>query len=213
MQLSRTLMYADTTKFTELQPGSFIYELPGALDPGLCLDIVQRFEACTHHQYEGRIGQTGGTHPDIKRSTDLRVSGRPEWRDVDQELFGSLAMALNALSAAHPFFTSNSFRDMGYNLQRTRPGEFYHWHVDSGPGEFSQRQLVAIWYLNDVDGPGGETEFHFQNVLVKPEQGKLILFPPFWTHAHRGVTPRNATKYIATTWVCFSPEAADSVHC
>ena len=22
-------------------------------------------------------------------------------------------------------------------------------------------QLVAIWYLNDVDGPGGETEFFF----------------------------------------------------
>ena len=45
------------------------------------------------------------------------------------------------------------------HLQRTLHGEYYHWHVDAGPGEFSQRQLVAIWYLNDVPGPGGETEF------------------------------------------------------
>jgi hypothetical protein len=44
----------------------------------------------------------------------------------------------------HPFFAANSFRDMGYNMQRTGAGEFYHWHVDGGPGEFGQRQLVAI---------------------------------------------------------------------
>ncbi|MDA9982278.1 2OG-Fe(II) oxygenase [Gammaproteobacteria bacterium] len=76
--------------------------------------------------------------------------------------------------------------------------------MDGGPGEFSQRQLVAIWYLNDVDGPGGQSEFHFQNILVKPQRGKLILFPPFWTHVHRGVAPEKGRKYIATTWVCFS---------
>ena len=28
----------------------------------------------------------------------------------------------------------------------------------------SDRQLVAIWYLNDVDGPGGETEFLHQRL-------------------------------------------------
>lgn len=192
---------------SEVLPGSFIYELCGALDPGLCLDMVRRFESCPEHHYEGRIGQTGSTQTDIKRSTDLRISGRPEWRDIDRQLFGSLSDALGLLSALHPFFSSNSFRDMGYNLQRTRPGEYYHWHVDGGPGEFSQRQLVALWYLNDVDGPGGATEFHFQNAQVAPEEGKLILFPPFWTHVHRGVAPVAATKYIATTWVCFTPEA------
>jgi hypothetical protein len=123
---------------------------------------------------------------------------------VDRELFSSLGAALNLLSALHPYFATNAFKDVGYNLQRTRPGEFYEWHVDGGPGEFSQRQLVAIWYLNDVPGPGGETEFHFQQIKVRPEQGKLLLFPPFWTHVHRGVSPGSAIKYIATTWVCFS---------
>ena len=71
---------------------------------------------------------------------------------------------------------------MGYGLQRTDPGEYYHWHIDGGSHDFSQRQLVAIWYLNDVPGPGGETEFSFQNVKINPEVGKLLLFPPFWTH-------------------------------
>ena len=83
-------------------------------------------------------------------------------------------------------------------------GEFYHWHIDGGSHEMSHRQLVAIWYLNDVEGPGGETEFRHQAVKVTPEEGKLLLFPPFWTHEHRGAVLERGVKYIATTWVVFA---------
>jgi predicted 2-oxoglutarate/Fe(II)-dependent dioxygenase YbiX len=76
--------------------------------------------------------------------------------------------------------------------------------VDGGPGVFSQRQLVAVWYLNDVQGPGGETEFAHQEVKVTPKEGRLVLFPPFWTHLHRGATVERGVKYIATTWICFA---------
>ena len=188
----------------EVSAHSFIYEIKNALPETACADAITRFEAATEHHVQGRIGQQQSEEQSIKRSTDLRISGRDEWKDVDQGLFQSLQTALLELARLHPFFASNSFRDMGYQLQRTMPGEFYHWHVDSGPGEFSQRQLVAIWYLNDVPGPGGETEFHFQQIKIRPETGKLLLFPPFWTHAHRGVTLEQGVKYIATTWVSFS---------
>ena len=83
---------------------------------------------------------------------------------------------------------STDLKDMGYAIQRTRPGEYYHWHIDGGSHQFMDRQLVAIWYLNDVAGPGGATEFEYQELSVRPEQGKLLLFPPFWTHRHRGTT-------------------------
>lgn len=73
-----------------------------------------------------------------------------------------------------------------------------------GSHELSHRQLVAIWYLNGVEGPGGETEFRHQAVKVTPEEGKLLLFPPFWTHEHRGAVLERGVKYIATTWVVFA---------
>ena len=76
--------------------------------------------------------------------------------------------------------------------------------MDSGPGEFMNRQLVAIWYLNNVDGAGGETEFPLQEIKLRPEEGKLVLLPPFWTHLHRAVTVEAGVKYIATTWICFA---------
>jgi len=191
-------------RLREIRPLSFIYEAVEALPADVCTEVIRRFESLADQQYRGRIGDGGMEAPAVKRSTDLHISGRDGWSDIDRTLARQLVLALNALAGEFPFFAANSFKDLGYNIQRTLPGEFYHWHVDSGPGAFSQRQLVAIWYLNDVPGPGGETEFPLQQVLIRPAQGKLVLFPPFWTHVHRGVTLQAGVKYIATTWISFA---------
>lgn len=188
----------------EVKPLSFIYEKERSLPADVCREAIRRFEASAEEQVPGRIGQEGALVPQVKRSTDLRISGREHWRDIDRTLAQHLVAAFNAFALELPFFAANRFKDIGYNLQRTLPGEYYHWHVDAGPGAFSERQMVAIWYLNDVAGPGGETEFPLQGVSIRPAEGKLLLFPPFWTHVHRGVTLREGVKYIATTWICFA---------
>lgn len=187
----------------EVGQNTFIFEKPHALPLDICREMIRRFEASDDEQYPGRIGQLAQEDAGIKRSTDLVVSGKPRWQDIDRELFRSLGQAIVEFRAAYPFF-QGPFKDSGYAIQRTDPGEFYHWHIDGGSHEFSQRQLVALWYLNDVPGPGGETEFSNQQVKVTPEAGKLLLFPPFWTHEHRGVTLQQGVKYIATTWVIFA---------
>ena len=188
---------------SEVKPGSFIFEKPAALALDICAEMINRFERHADEQYPGRIGQTAERDDSIKRSTDLVMSGKPDWQDLDRELFRSLGQAIHEFRETYPFF-KGPFKDSGYAIQRTNPGEFYHWHIDGGSHEFSQRQLVAVWYLNDVAGPGGETEFSYQDVQVKPEAGKLLLFPPFWTHDHRGATLEQGVKYIATTWVVFA---------
>ncbi len=188
---------------TEVKPNTFIFEKHGALSAELCRQAIERFEQSTEEQYEGRIGQTVGKDRSIKRTTDLVVSGKPHWKDIDQALFRSLGQAILEFRETYPYF-KGPFKDMGYGIQRYNPGEHYHWHIDGGSHDFSQRQLVALWYLNDVPGPGGETEFLFQDIRIKPEQGKLVLFPPFWTHEHRAVTLQKGVKYIATTWVVFA---------
>lgn len=187
----------------EIKPLSFIYEIPRALPGDVCREMIRRFEEKRDQQYAGRMGLAQSEEQSVKKTTDLFISGREDWHDLDSHLRQSLATALRAMAAMFPFFAVNRFKDLGYNLQRYRAGEYYHWHVDSGPGEFMTRQLVALWYLNDVPGPGGETEFALQDVRVRPEEGKLVLFPPFWTHIHRAATVEHGAKYIATTWLCF----------
>lgn len=190
-------------EFIEAKPNTFIFEVHNALPSQLCREMIRRFEEKRDQQYPGRIGQTAQHDQSIKRSTDLVVSGKPDWNDIDRNLHHSMSLAMKGIRDRYPFFTGR-FKDMGYAIQRTDPGEFYHWHIDGGSHQFSERQLVALWYLNDVEGPGGETEFQFQDVRIKPVEGKLLLFPPFWTHEHRGVVVQRGVKYIATTWVVFA---------
>lgn len=87
------------------------------------------------------------------------------------------------------------------NIQRTAPGEGYHvWHYESSAREVSNRLLVFILYLNDIKD-GGETEFLYCKKRVNPKEGRLLLFPAGFTHAHRGNPPLKENKYIITGWV------------
>jgi len=110
-----------TATFKEVSPASQIYVAEQALSDDVCQNMIERFEQAKEEQYQGRIGQMENENLDIKRSTDLVISGK------------------------------------------------FHWHVDSGSHSFSDRQLVAIWYLNDVPGPGGETEFKHQDIKIRCE--------------------------------------------
>jgi predicted 2-oxoglutarate/Fe(II)-dependent dioxygenase YbiX len=186
----------------ELQPGSFVFERPAALPPSFCEEVISRFEANPRQQRQGVIGQTGETQKDIKRTMDLVVSDKDDWHDVDEMFFHCTAAAINEFRERFSYF-KGPFKDMGYQIQRYRQGDFYHWHIDGGSHQFSQRQLVLLWYLNSVE-QGGETEFLFQDIRVTPEPGKLVIFPPFWTHEHRACPVEKGVKYIATTWVVFA---------
>jgi hypothetical protein len=54
-------------------------------------------------------------------------------------------------------------------------------------------------YLNDVED-GGETEFLYQRMRVKPKQGTLLIWPAGFTHTHRGNPPLSNNKYVITGW-------------
>jgi len=58
----------------------------------------------------------------------------------------------------------------------------------------------TLLYLADIP-IGGQTQFAFQMSEVQPQAGSLVLFPPYWTHLHRGVTPEQGTKYNITNFV------------
>lgn len=79
-------------------------------------------------------------------------------------------------------------------------GGFHHWHFEQFSRETSARILAYIVYLNDVE-EGGETEFLYQHMRVKPKKGSIVLFPAAFTHTHRGNPPLSNDKYIMTGWV------------
>lgn len=90
-----------------------------------------------------------------------------------------------------------------FKMQRTDLQEGYHvWHYESGNREMCNRLLTWMVYLNDVE-EGGETEFLYQSMRVKPKQGTLLIWPAGFTHTHRGNPPLSNPKYVVTGWTEF----------
>ena len=92
----------------------------------------------------------------------------------------------------------------GWNLQRYKPNEgyFINHYEKSGlkTGFYTlTRHLVFMTYLNDVSD-GGETEFYYQKLKIKPETGLTLIWGSDWTFTHKGITSPTQTKYIATGW-------------
>ena len=59
--------------------------------------------------------------------------------------------------------------------------------------------MAWMFYLNDAKSG---TEFmHFPTINAR--RGRLVIWPAFWTHTHKGVIPNKGVKYIITGWVSF----------
>ena len=77
----------------------FIEVTDAALDRGSCEAIVARLRGSAGLQ-PGQVG--GGVHPELKHSRDLRISGDPAWREVDQLLQQAVFTGLLAYLRKYP---------------------------------------------------------------------------------------------------------------
>ena len=84
----------------EIKENTFIFEQKNALPDALCDDMIRRFEEHTGDQYQGRIGQGAAKDSSVKKTTDLVVSGKEHWKDVDNNLFRSMGGAIKEFREA-----------------------------------------------------------------------------------------------------------------
>ena len=90
-----------------------------------------------------------------------------------------------------------------FNIQKYKPSQAYHsWHTEIDSKENSNRHLVFMTYLNDVK-KGGETEWYYQNLKIKPEKGLTVIWNADWTFTHKGHSTIDEDKYIITGWYEF----------
>ena len=196
-----SLPQSDDKLLSEVKPESFIFERKFSIPESSCREIIALAEQHPEEMYQGLIGK--GVDLDICRSSDLYISNpkAPHWAPYDKLFFDALSEASEELRGHFPGLdVIGQWEDCGYQLQRTETGEFYHWHVDGSAMQVADRFMVCFWYLND-DFEGGHTDFKHQDISIKPVTGKMLMFPPFWTHLHQGCLVTSGTKYIVTTWL------------
>lgn len=179
--------------------------------PSLCDGIIKFFENNPALHKRGSSG-AGNPNDDVKKSTDLSV--RPI--ETEQKSHAVLKDYLSCLYDCYldyleiwPFLKKGPLRlEMGtFNIQRYLHGDhFQQMHAERTNLGDCHRVLAWMTYLNTVSD-GGSTSFLHYDIDIKPEQGRTLIWPADWTHAHCGNIINSGTKYIITGWLHF-PDSA-----
>jgi hypothetical protein len=191
----------------------FIYECEDAFPVSFCNRVIEKFEK-SDLKFKGIAGSVLST---AKKSTDVRIYDEPEW--VEEEKYFHV-MIRKAMKNYETFLLKMDVDDevkknmSGYlmnthihppQIQRTEPGQYYHWHHDQFMTASNWKIFTYIIYLNDVEkDSGGTTEFSCGKT-IQPKAGKIIFFPCTWTYFHRGKTLEKGIKYIATSGLMLKP--------
>lgn len=187
-------------------------ELPSVLDGNICDSFVDLFEKRTDLHVKGQI--SSGINTDKKDDTEITIDNflfsDNEWKKPLKKLVSSLDFSINKYINLHSLEKQIGIDAIAKwqsepkaNIQKFLPGQGYKsWHCEIGDKQASNRVLVWMVYLNTISDKGG-TEFYFQNKITKAEQGKIVIWPPYWTHFHRSQVSFTETKYIITGWFEF----------
>jgi hypothetical protein len=184
---------------------NFIGIYDKVIDKDVCDNFIETFESLN------KLNLTFGRNEDSLKKDDnssfilhpevLKIMNQPNLVFVIKSIwdcYNDYAKKFSVLSQAQNH-SMNSIR-----MQKTEIGQGYHvWHFENSAKEQSDRLLTWILYLNDIE-EGGETEFLYQHMRVKPKAGTLVMWPAGFTHTHRGNPPLSGTKYILTSWMEFT---------
>jgi len=178
---------------------NFIETYSDSLQRKTCRSIVEWFEDNPNFHEKQELG--------YKQSTDallLLESNVYPSRIIMQAVCDCLIKYKNRYEVMdgmpHKWALSNPYR-----IQRYNPNEGYPiQHFEHSPTNYPNRMLVWMLYLNTVRDGG--TRFPQHDLTVNAEEGKMVLWPAYWTHVHHGIVSTTQTKYIATGWFEFITE-------
>ena len=170
----------------------------------ICQSLIEFFENNPTLHVKGE--SYNGLDKDIKDSIDIPLNPLDLKKD-GYSVFNKYMVHLNECywDYLKSFKLEKQFKDVHigpFNLQKYNPGgHFKSWHSERMNIVSSSRIFAFMTYLNNVND-GGETEFYYFGIKIKPVQGLTLIWPSEWTHLHKG-SITNETKYIITGWINF----------
>lgn len=178
---------------------NFVKIYDNVLTPNQCEDIIKKFESHPEQQVKTYLKN----HMSF---TELNINQhKNDWEKEFFVLFTTMRIFLQQYKKDFNLDDKVWPEKMGYEelrMKRYVPDteDEFKFHVDVDDYFSARRFLVYFWYLNDVD-VGGETVFQTNrnikpHIKVRPKTGRLLMFPPLWTHPHVAMPPISNAKYI-----------------
>ena len=168
-----------------------------------CNKVIDLFE---QEKPTFHAGFNEGDNP-RKSYTELDIEGKDKWSDVKETFtkvcrqnFQSFIKDVNIEKHHLPVVVD--MENIRIKKYVANGKDVFKDHVDviRSQGPSAKRFLVFIMYLSDVE-EGGETNIPRYNIKCKPKAGRILMFPPFWTHPHSGEKVIKGTKYQIMTYL------------
>ena len=176
------------------------------INPDLCDKMIQYYNTSDmkYRDFVLDMGEKKNYDSSIRDNYSCPMQG-----SISEEYLSSLIHVFNLYYNFFPLAQTGTRSRIDYpvKIQKYDPpqGGYHSVHCERST-EFLNRHLVFMTYLNDVTD-GGETEFVYQNLKVKPQKGLTLIWPSDWTYSHRGLKSPTQEKYIATGWLVITPES------
>lgn len=175
--------------------------LDNCLSSEHCNQLIQKFNDSELVERDSKWEQ------DYKSFKELNLTTHPEFK-IEQDLFynrtSNLFQFYKEKCKVEFFPNKFGYEDVRMKRYNVNDKDQFGWHTDVGDYASARRFLVMFYYLNDVK-EGGETVFKSmvddKELFIKPEQGRIVIFPPMWMYPHKGMKPISNSKYIISTYL------------
>ena len=174
------------------------------IDADSCNMLIGKFESAEEDQYE-EVRQV--ERDKAIAFTQINLVNNDDWTTVQNgmlEVFQDYIMHYINDCNIQPKQWPTTYGYEAIRIKRYLDNDYDRFdpHVDVMNIDTARRFLAFFIYLNDVD-EGGETEFvqltkpgtHIP-LRIKPQQGRLLMFPPQWMYYHAGLKPVSNSKYL-----------------
>jgi hypothetical protein len=163
----------------------------------LCESLINMFESSPQlHEEIVLDGHRSFKQITLQQHTELRPFG-----NALQEVFNTyISRYMKDCNVTDVMFPQQYSYEM-FRMKRYMPNDVdeFRDHVDVGNHDSARRFLVFFLYLDDNEG--GHTDFPQFNISVPPKTGRMLMFPPMWTHLHAGRKPIDKPKYIIGSYL------------
>ena len=176
----------------------YICTYKNVLNKQQCQHLIDKFE-------DSPTQQTKTIVDNHMSFTEINISMHSDWKEYTGIIFPKLRQVIDKytkdvnIDSIKQWPNKFGFEQIRFKKYEPNGEDEFKTHVDVTDYNSARRFLVFFMYLNNNDK--GETTFPDYDVSVKPETGKVLVFPPLWTYKHTGEKPTIKPKYIIGSYL------------
>jgi len=170
----------------------------GLFSPDECAKILTLAEG---RWKDAKVGKILGSGDEVGRNEEVRNNQNYMLIPGDENfgVFNKLLQIVMEANKQYYRFDIDHFNAV--QISKYEVGEYYHKHVDIGPGSMGNRKISLTLQLTDPDTyEGGDLILDFiEGFTASREIGSVTLFPSFLSHRVSAVT--KGTRYSLVAWI------------